>query len=77
MAPATYGDRPPKLGCGKDPMTIPRLLADARKIIFKFGSNTLADQDGRINPAFLEEFAGQAGTFVKTGKQIVIVSSGA
>jgi glutamate 5-kinase len=56
---------------------IPKLIADARKIVFKFGSNTLADKDGRINPVFLEEFAGQAAALIKTGKQIVIVSSGA
>jgi glutamate 5-kinase len=56
---------------------IPKLIADARKIVFKFGSNTLADKDGRINPVFLEEFADQAAAFIKTGKQIVIVSSGA
>ena len=56
---------------------IPRLIADARKIVFKFGSNTLADKDGRINVGFLDEFADQALALVKTGKQIVIVSSGA
>jgi glutamate 5-kinase len=71
MAPVTYGDG------DKDLMTIPRLLADARKIVFKFGSNTLADRDGRINPSFLDEFAGQAAALIKAGKQIVIVSSGA
>jgi glutamate 5-kinase len=56
---------------------IPKLIADARKIVFKFGSNTLADRDGRINPVFLEEIADQTAELIKTGKQIVIVSSGA
>ncbi|GHV76403.1 hypothetical protein AGMMS49942_12240 [Spirochaetia bacterium] len=56
---------------------IPRLIADARKIVFKFGSNTLADKDGRINHVFLGEFADQAAAFINTGKQVVIVSSGA
>ena len=56
---------------------IARLIADARKIVFKFGSNTLADRDGRINPAFLAEFADQAAALKRDGKQIVIVSSGA
>jgi glutamate 5-kinase len=59
------------------PSLIPQLIADARKIVFKFGSNTLADQEGRINPVFLAEFADQAAALVRTGKQIVIVSSGA
>ncbi|MDR3248084.1 MAG: glutamate 5-kinase [Treponema sp.] len=56
---------------------IPKLFADARKIVFKFGSSTLADTAGRINPQFLAEFAGQAAALIKGGKQVVIVSSGA
>jgi len=58
-------------------MTIPELIASARKIVFKFGSNTLAGSDGSINAAFLEEFAGQAAALTAGGKQMVIVSSGA
>jgi glutamate 5-kinase len=56
---------------------IPQLIADARKIVLKFGSNILADREGRINPAFLAEFADGAAGFIRAGKQIVIVSSGA
>jgi glutamate 5-kinase len=56
---------------------IAKLIADARKIVIKIGSNTLADKDGKINIAFLEEFAAQAASLIETGKQIVIVSSGA
>ncbi|MDR1900213.1 MAG: glutamate 5-kinase [Treponema sp.] len=56
---------------------IPTLIAEARKIVFKFGSNTLADKDGKINPVFLGEFADQAAALIRGGKQIVIVSSGA
>jgi len=56
---------------------ITRLIADARKIICKFGSNTLAGKDGKFNFAFLDEFADQAASLIKKGKQIVIVSSGA
>lgn len=52
-------------------------IADARKIVAKFGSNTLADRDGKINMQFLEEFADQTGALMKKGKQIAIVSSGA
>jgi glutamate 5-kinase len=54
-----------------------QLIADARKIIIKIGSNTLAGSDGKINSAFLDEFAEQAAALMKKGKQIVIVSSGA
>jgi glutamate 5-kinase len=58
-------------------MTIQELITHSRKIVFKFGSNTLATREGRINSAFLEEFASQASDLVSKGKQIVIVSSGA
>jgi glutamate 5-kinase len=58
-------------------MTAQELITGARKIIFKFGSNTLAGNEGRINTAFLEEFAQQAADLSGKGKLIVIVSSGA
>jgi len=56
---------------------IAQLIADARKIIIKFGSNTLANNEGKINTELLSEFAQQAAALVRGGKQIVIVSSGA
>jgi len=54
-----------------------KLIEDARKIVVKFGSNTLADAEGKMNTALLSEFAQQAAALIKQGKQIVIVSSGA
>ena len=57
--------------------TIPGLIAAARKIVLKFGSNTLAGKEGKINAALLDDFAGQITALTKTGKQFVIVSSGA
>jgi glutamate 5-kinase len=56
---------------------IPQLIEQSRKIIIKFGSNTLANNEGKINTALLSEFADQAAAFINKGKQIVIVSSGA
>ncbi|MHC6202552.1 glutamate 5-kinase [Breznakiellaceae bacterium SP9] len=56
---------------------IQQLIADARKIILKFGSNTLADDSGTINGALLNEFAAQINGFSKAGKQFILVSSGA
>jgi glutamate 5-kinase len=56
---------------------IPQLITGARKIVLKFGSNTLADSSGRINAALLEEFAVQAAGLIREGKQLVVVSSGA
>ncbi|MDR2404557.1 MAG: glutamate 5-kinase [Spirochaetaceae bacterium] len=57
--------------------SISGLIARARKIVIKFGSNTLADGNGRINLSFLEEFAAQAAALIREGKQLVLVSSGA
>jgi glutamate 5-kinase len=54
-----------------------KLIAEARKIVIKIGSNTLADKDGRVNMAFLSEFAEQTASLMRAGKQIVLVSSGA
>jgi len=56
---------------------ISELIADARKIIIKIGSNTLAGSNGKINSTFLAEFAEQTAALMKKGKQIVVVSSGA
>jgi len=56
---------------------IDQLIADSRKIILKFGSNTLTAGGDSLNPQLIEEFAGQIADIMKTGKQIVIVSSGA
>ena len=58
-------------------MTIQELIFAARKIVFKFGSNTLAGNEGKINSVFLEEFAAQTAKLISGGKQVVIVSSGA
>jgi len=56
---------------------ISQLIKEARKIIIKIGSNTLAGNDGKINFTFLDEFAQQADSLIKQGKQIILVSSGA
>jgi glutamate 5-kinase len=58
-------------------MAIQELIAGARKIVFKFGSNTLAGDTGKMNTALLEEFAAQTAELSAKGKQMVIVSSGA
>ncbi|MDR2965065.1 MAG: glutamate 5-kinase [Treponema sp.] len=56
---------------------ISRLINDARKIILKFGSNTLANSEGKMNTDLLSEFAEQTAALIKKGKQFIIVSSGA
>jgi glutamate 5-kinase len=56
---------------------IVKLINDARKIIIKLGSNTLANSEGKINTELLSEFSQQVAALMRSGKQIVIVSSGA
>jgi glutamate 5-kinase len=60
-----------------NPMVVSQLLAQARKIVLKFGSNTLAGKEGKINTSLLEEFAEQIADLTKKGKQVIVVSSGA
>ncbi len=52
-------------------------LAQARKIVIKIGSNTLAKADGTQNTDFMRDFARQCSNLIKNGKQVVVVSSGA
>lgn len=56
---------------------ISQALKEARKIVIKIGSNTLAKEDGTQNTQFMLDFAQQCSTLIQNGKQIVIVSSGA
>ena len=56
---------------------IQKLINESRKIVLKIGSNTLAGKEGKVNLAFLEEFASQIADLIEKRKQIVIVSSGA
>ena len=52
-------------------------IKNARKIVIKIGSNTLAKPDGTQNTEFMTNFASQCKTLIDQGKQIVVVSSGA
>ena len=52
-------------------------LQNARKIVIKIGSNTLAKSDGTTNLDFMMSFARQCADLIKQGKQIILVSSGA
>lgn len=56
---------------------ISQTLKNARKIVIKIGSNTLAKEDGTQNTDFMESIAQQCASFIKEGKQIILVSSGA
>jgi glutamate 5-kinase len=58
-------------------LSIQDIIGQARKIVIKIGSNTLAKADGKINLDFMQSFADQCAQLMKNGKQIVLVSSGA
>jgi glutamate 5-kinase len=56
---------------------IAKIVNDARKIVIKFGSSTLADAAGHIDDTILFSFASSIADLKKSGKEIAIVSSGA
>lgn len=62
---------------GKSFDTLAETIQNAKKIVLKIGSNTLAKEDGTINFDFMREFADQIAKLMNDGKQIVLVSSGA
>ncbi len=57
--------------------TISTALKNARKIVIKIGSNTLAKADGTQNIEFMASFARQCKKLIDQGKQLAVVSSGA
>ncbi|MDR5658670.1 glutamate 5-kinase [Serpentinicella sp. ANB-PHB4] len=56
---------------------IAELLKNSRKIVIKIGSNTLSNDDGTINKAFMQKLSDNVNDLMNQGKQVVIVSSGA
>lgn len=58
-------------------LNIQQSIKNARKIVVKIGSNTLAKEDGTQNTEFMANFAAQCANLIKQGKQIILVSSGA
>ena len=58
-------------------MNIQNAIKDAKKIVIKIGSNTLAKADGTQNTDFMKDFARQCKNLTDAGKKVVVVSSGA
>lgn len=52
-------------------------LANARRIVLKFGTRVLVAEDGRPDPARLEAIADAIATLRKEGRQVIVVTSGA
>jgi glutamate 5-kinase len=53
------------------------LIRDSRKIVVKIGSNTLSNDKGAVNMETMEDIVRQLCQFLKAGKKVIVVSSGA
>lgn len=58
-------------------LNIQQAIQNARKIVIKIGSNTLAKENGTQNTEFMADFAHQCAILIEQKKQIILVSSGA
>lgn len=56
---------------------ISETIKNSRKIVLKIGSNVLSDNSGHINKNFLKSVVNQIYSIIQSGKQVIIVSSGA
>lgn len=54
-----------------------QLIEEANKIVIKLGSNTISGPDGRVNRPLMSDIIRQVCAFIKEGKRVMIVSSGA
>jgi glutamate 5-kinase len=53
-------------------------LTDARRVVVKIGSSLLIDKDsGSLNRAWLDSLTGELAAMMRSGKQVMLVSSGA
>jgi glutamate 5-kinase len=53
-----------------------RNFSKAKRVVVKIGTNTLT-KDGGVDTAYVRRIAGQISSLLKTGRQVVIVTSGA
>jgi glutamate 5-kinase len=53
------------------------LLKKSRKIVIKIGSNVLSSDNGTVNREVMRDIADQVNSLMNSGKQVIIVSSGA
>jgi glutamate 5-kinase len=53
------------------------VIGKSRKIVIKIGSHTISDDSGKVNHKILSNIVEQINDLIKSGKQIIIVSSGA
>lgn len=56
---------------------ISELINDSKKIVIKIGSNVLSTIEGIPNKEIMQGIVAQVNSFMRDGKQVIIVSSGA
>lgn len=54
-----------------------KILKNSKRIVVKIGSNVLSDDHGMVNKTLLKNIVMQLNELTSSGKQVVIVSSGA
>ncbi len=54
-----------------------KLVKSAKKIVIKIGTQVLTDADDRLDTGLIRSIANQSHLLIESGKEIVIVSSGA
>ena len=59
------------------PMERSRYLETVRRIVVKIGTHVLTDGEGRLAPAVFDSIVDQVIRLSETGKEIILVSSGA
>lgn len=57
--------------------SIKTIINESRKIVIKIGSNVLSNDDGAVNKDVLHNIVEQVNGLIRSGKQVVLVSSGA
>jgi len=58
-------------------LSLKELIQDSRKIVIKIGSNTLSDEHGAVNRSAMHNIVEQLVEWMRDGKNIIVVSSGA
>ena len=53
------------------------ILRSSKKVVLKIGSNVLAGEDGKLDKERVRSVAEQALALMESGKQVIVVSSGA
>ena len=52
-------------------------IEKSKKIVIKIGSNVLSDEKGTVNKKVLHNIVEQVNDLISSGKQVILVSSGA